>query len=51
MNARKVKIGIIGSGGYGRSARRYLRDTKIFDIVAYMDVNKDAAEKAALKQT
>ncbi|MHB9131611.1 MAG: Gfo/Idh/MocA family protein [Armatimonadota bacterium] len=45
--AEQINIGIIGSGGYGRSARQYLRNTGEFNIVACMDVNPAVAEQAA----
>ena len=46
----KVRIGIIGSGGYGRTARKYLNNTGKFEIALCMDVSKMAAEKAAAEE-
>ncbi|MHC4872057.1 MAG: Gfo/Idh/MocA family protein [Planctomycetota bacterium] len=43
----KIKIGILGSGGYGRTARKYLNNSSCYKITACMDVDKSAAEKAA----
>jgi predicted dehydrogenase len=47
LNSQKIKIGILGSGGWGRTARKYLRNTGEFEIVACMDVNSETAVKAA----
>ena len=47
MGNRNIKIGIIGSGGYGGTARGHLNDAGGFDIVACMDVSKSAAVAAA----
>jgi len=47
VSAEKIKIGILGSGGYGRTARGNLRTGGEFDIVACMDSNEEAARTAA----
>jgi len=50
MTADKIKIGIMGSGGFGETARRYLRNTGEFQIVACLDTNAEAAQGAALAE-
>lgn len=50
MNAGKVQIGIMGCGGYGETARRYLRNTGAFEIVACHDTNSATAHRAAYEE-
>lgn len=50
MVRHRIRIGIIGAGGYGRSARQYLRNTSEYDIVACMDVRPAAARAAAREE-
>ncbi len=50
MTPRPITIGIVGSGGYGRSARAYLRHTGEFNIVACLDIDAGTAEQAAAEE-
>lgn len=50
MNAGKVQIGIMGCGGYGETARRNLRNTGAFEIVACHDTNAATVHRAAYEE-
>ena len=50
MKDRQISIGILGSGGYGNSARKYLNNTGEFNIVACMDIDSKIAESAATEE-
>jgi len=47
---RNIRIGIVGSGGYGSTARRYLNNSGQYDIVACMDSDADVAGQAAREE-
>lgn len=47
MTKRKIQIGILGCGGYGRTARSFLNNAGESDIVACMDVDPEVARAAA----
>ena len=47
--SRKIKIGIIGAGGYGRTATSYFANTGEYEIKAFMDISADTAN-AQVKQ-
>ena len=51
MSDQPIKIGILGCGGYGCTARSYLNNTGEFDIVACMDVDRGVAERVAAKES
>ena len=38
------RIGIIGTGGYGRTARSYLNNSGEFGIVSRMDADRETVE-------
>jgi predicted dehydrogenase len=50
MTSDKISIGIMGSGGFGETARRYLRNTGEFQIVACMDTNNGSVRRAAAEE-
>jgi predicted dehydrogenase len=43
-NTDKMKVGMIGVGGFGGARRAFMRETGLFEIVAAYDINKDALE-------
>ena len=47
MSREKIRIGILGSAGYGTTAREYLNNSACFEIVACMDIDAAAADTAA----
>ena len=47
VSTGRIRIGIVGAGGYGRSARGNLRHVDEFEIVACMDVDPEIAAEAA----
>lgn len=47
---RQISIGILGSGGYGNTARKYLNNTGDFKIVACMDIDSGTAESASTEE-
>ena len=47
MEPRKITIGFLGAGGYGRSARAYFRNTGEYDLVACMDIDPVVASLGA----
>ncbi|MFA5865520.1 MAG: Gfo/Idh/MocA family oxidoreductase [Phycisphaerae bacterium] len=51
MSDRKINIGILGSGGYGATACRYLNNTGQFQIVACMDIDAATARTTAVRET
>ncbi len=51
IHSRKIKIGVLGSGGYGEVARSYLRHTGAFEIVACHDVDANVADIAAEQES
>jgi predicted dehydrogenase len=51
MTKTAISIGILGAGGYGRSARGNLRHSGEFDIAVCMDTNEEAARTAAVEES
>jgi len=50
MNTKRISIGMLGAGGYGRSARANLRHAGEFNIAVCMDKNQEVAETAASEE-
>ncbi len=49
MSERKLKVGMVGAGGFGAHRRVLMRDTGLFELAAAYDHNPDAME-AALRE-
>ena len=43
---RKLRVGMIGVGGFGGARRAFMRETGLFEIAAAYDVNSDALVQA-----
>jgi predicted homoserine dehydrogenase-like protein len=50
MSTKRISIGMLGAGGYGRSARANLRHAGEFNIAVCMDKNQEVAETAASEE-
>lgn len=46
MSDTKLRVGMVGAGGFGAHRRRCLRETGLFELAATFDLNTDAMEKA-----
>lgn len=42
IETNKIKVGQAGVGGFGRRRRGFLRDSKLFDLIACYDIDTDA---------
>ena len=49
MSERKLKVGMVGAGGFGAHRRMCMRDTGLFELASTYDRNPDAME-AALRE-
>lgn len=43
-NSKKMKVGMVGVGGFGGARRTYMRQSGLFDLVAAYDLNLKALE-------
>ena len=50
MKSPEINIGILGAGGYGRTARSNIRNAGGFKIVVCMDTNEETARAAAAEE-
>lgn len=47
MKSQKLRVGMVGVGGFGAHRRGWMRETGLFDLVAVHDYNPEAMGRAA----